>query len=78
MIYFNFIGADLSKLVTKSILLLENIDGKVVGLTNDGATTNRTMWKLLGISTNEDDFKNYSRIHLTHLERYLYFLIHLI
>lgn len=59
MIYFDFTGADLAKLVTKSILLLEKIGGKVVGLTNDGATTNRTMWKLLGISTNEEDFKNY-------------------
>jgi len=45
--------------VTKSILLLENVGGKVVGVTNDGATTNRTMWKLLGISANEEDFKNY-------------------
>ncbi|KAL4088933.1 hypothetical protein QTP88_024011 [Uroleucon formosanum] len=52
-------GADLAKLVTKSILLLENIGGKVVGLTNDGAKTNCTMWKLLEISTNEEDFKNY-------------------
>lgn len=39
--------------------MLENIGGKVVDLTNDGATTNRTMWKLLGISTNEENFKNY-------------------
>lgn len=59
MIYFDFTGADLAKLVTKSILLLENIGGKVVGLTNDGAKTNCTMWKLLEISTNEEDFKNY-------------------
>ncbi|KAL4088985.1 hypothetical protein QTP88_024063 [Uroleucon formosanum] len=52
-------SADLAILVTKSILLLENIGGKVVGLTNDGAKTNCTMWKLLEISTNEEDFKNY-------------------
>ncbi|KAE9525648.1 hypothetical protein AGLY_014175 [Aphis glycines] len=52
-------GADLVKLVTKSILLLENIGGKVVGLANDGTITNLTIWKLLVISTNEEDFKNY-------------------
>lgn len=31
----------------------------MVGLTGDGATTNRNMLKLLGISANEDNFKNY-------------------
>jgi len=40
MIYFNIISAGLTKLVTKSILLLENIGGKVVGLANDGTITN--------------------------------------
>jgi len=54
-----FIGADLTKLIVKAILLLEKAGGKVVGLTGDGATTNRNMLKLLGISANEDNFKNY-------------------
>lgn len=35
MYLFNFVGADLAKLVTKSILLLENIGGKVVGITSE-------------------------------------------
>lgn len=29
---------------------MENAGGQVVGLTSDGATTNRTMWNLLGVN----------------------------
>ncbi|XP_029342261.1 uncharacterized protein LOC115033584 [Acyrthosiphon pisum] len=38
-------GIDLVKLVIKAILLLEDAGGHVVGLTSDGASTNRSMWK---------------------------------
>lgn len=31
---------------------MENAGGQVVGLTSDGATTNRTMWNLLGVNNN--------------------------
>lgn len=42
-------GIDLAKLVKKAILLLEDAGGHVVGLTSDGASTNRSMWKELGV-----------------------------
>jgi hypothetical protein len=41
------LGVDLAKIVIKAIILLENAGAKVVGLTSDGATTNRTLWKEL-------------------------------
>lgn len=43
---------DLAKLVVKAILLLESSGGQVIGLTSDGASTNRTMWNLLGVYIN--------------------------
>jgi len=43
---------DLSKLVVKAILLMESSGGQVIGLTSDGASTNRTMWNLLGVYIN--------------------------
>jgi len=55
---FAVVGVDLAKIVIKAIMLLENAGAKVVGLTCDGATTNCTLWKELGISVKED-FKNY-------------------
>jgi len=33
----------LAKLVDRAILLMEDVGGNVVGLTSDGASTNRTM-----------------------------------
>jgi len=36
-------------LVVKAILLIEDSGGEVVGLTSDGASTNRTMWNSLGV-----------------------------
>lgn len=41
---FFFVGVDLAKIVVKSILLLENSGIQVMGITSDGATTNRNMW----------------------------------
>jgi len=34
----------------KAILLLENADIQVLGITGDGASTNRSMWTSLGVS----------------------------
>lgn len=42
----------------KAILLLENISIQVMGITSDGATTNRSMWSWLGINAKIKDFKN--------------------
>lgn len=44
-----YIGVDLAKLVVKAILLIEDSGGEVIGLTSDGASTNRTMWSSLGV-----------------------------
>ncbi|XP_025405488.1 uncharacterized protein LOC112679789, partial [Sipha flava] len=52
-------GVDLAKLVIKATLLIEDSGGEVIGLTSDGASTNRTMWSSLGISAKKSDFKNY-------------------
>jgi len=38
-----FLGVDLAKIVIKSILLLENAGVQVMGITIDGASTNRNM-----------------------------------
>lgn len=40
----------MTKLVIKAIMLLEDAGAEVVGLTTDGASSNRTMWNQLGIS----------------------------
>ncbi|KAF0750370.1 THAP-type domain-containing protein, partial [Aphis craccivora] len=52
-------GIDLAKLTIKAIMLMENAGGQVVGLTTDGASTNRTMWGHLGISAKLENFQNY-------------------
>lgn len=50
LFYIN-IGVDLAQLVVKDILLLEGSGFmQVVELTSDGASTNKTMYKMLGIS----------------------------
>jgi len=40
---------DLAKLIIKSIILIENTGGQIVGITSDGAATNRNMWSILGV-----------------------------
>lgn len=40
-------------------MLLEDAGAEVIGLTTDGATTNRTMWNNLGISGKKKSFNNY-------------------
>jgi len=51
-------GIDLAKIILKAILLLENSGIQVIGITSDGASTNRTMWSALGISAKQKTFKN--------------------
>lgn len=59
-IYIFFpIGIDLAKIIVKSILLLENVGVRVEGITSDGATTNRAMWTILGVSGKIDNMRNY-------------------
>ncbi|CAH1736938.1 unnamed protein product [Aphis gossypii] len=52
-------GVDLAKLTIRAIMLMEDAGGQVVGLTCDGASTNRTMWSQLGINAKPNNFKNY-------------------
>lgn len=40
-------------------MLLEDAGAEVIGLTTDGATTNRTMWNNLGISGKKKSLINY-------------------
>lgn len=40
-------------------MLLEDASGQVVGLTSDGTSTNRSMWKELGICPSIEGFKNH-------------------
>lgn len=49
----------MAKLVIKAILLLEDAGSQVVGLTSDGASSNRSMWKELGICARTEGLKNY-------------------
>lgn len=53
------VGVDLSQLVLKAILLLEDARLQVLGLTCDGASTNKTMFRLLGINGTKKDVKTY-------------------
>jgi len=43
------LGVELSKLIVKAILLMEDAGTHVVGITCDGTSTNRTMWNSLGV-----------------------------
>lgn len=57
--YFKiFIGVDLAQLVLRAILLLEDAGLQVLGLTCDGASTNKTMCKTFGISGIQSEFNN--------------------
>lgn len=56
--WFIFLGIDLVKIVVKAILLLENIGIQILGITSDGASTNRTMWNILGIVTKANELNN--------------------
>lgn len=53
-----FIGKILTELVVRAIVELQNVGAKVHGIVSDGATTNRKLWKNLGI-----DCKNGESTH---------------
>lgn len=42
----------------KAILLLENAGLQVTGITSDGASTNRTMWSILGVNAKMNNINN--------------------
>ena len=52
-------GKDLAKIVLRAICLLENAGALIHGVIGDGASTNRKMWKLLGIDTSIDGLKSF-------------------
>ena len=47
----NVHGEELAKIVLRAICLLENAGAIIHGVIGDGASTNRKMWKILGINT---------------------------
>jgi len=53
------LGVMIAQLILKAISLLENIGIFVDGIVCDGATTNRRMWKELGIDGSTDGLNNY-------------------
>jgi len=57
--FIEIIGVDLSQLLIKAILLLEDAGLQVLGVTCDGASTNKTMFKTLGINGSKSELKNY-------------------
>jgi len=69
---------DLTKLVVKAIMLLENAGAQVLGLTTDGTRTNRTMWNNLGISGKIRNINNSFLTHLMKLEKILFLVTHFI
>ncbi|KAF0689204.1 THAP-type domain-containing protein, partial [Aphis craccivora] len=52
-------GVDLAQLVIKAIMLLEKSGLEVVALVSDGASTNKTMYKTLGVSGKKTELKNF-------------------
>ncbi|CAI6351322.1 unnamed protein product [Macrosiphum euphorbiae] len=52
-------GIDLAKLIIKAIILIEKTGGQIVGVTSDGAATNRNMWSILGVSGKKNNFCNF-------------------
>lgn len=48
-------GKELAKIAVKAIAYLEESGAKIHGIIADGASTNKKMWSLLGISTSIDE-----------------------
>lgn len=48
----------MAKIILKAILLLENATVQVIGITIDGASTNRTLWSELGVSGKLENLNN--------------------
>ena len=52
-------GFNLSKLIRTAIVALENAGARVVSVVCDGASTNKAMWRLLGLNgENNEKFQN--------------------
>lgn len=52
-------GFNLTKLIRTAVVALENAGDRVVSVVCDGASTNKAMWRLLGLDgENNDSFKN--------------------
>ncbi|KAE9523023.1 hypothetical protein AGLY_016654 [Aphis glycines] len=66
-------GVIIAQLVLKAITLLENIGIFVDGIISDGASTNRRMWKELGIDGSRENLKKYF-VHLIDSERKVFVL----
>lgn len=49
---------ELAKLITKALILLENIGAVVHGIVSDAVETNRKMWSEFGVCGKLDNFKN--------------------
>lgn len=52
-------GEELAKIAVKAIAYLEESGAKIHGINADGASTNKKMWSLLGITTSIDDTKTW-------------------
>jgi len=50
---------ELTNIVLKAILHLENAEIQVMGITSDGAATNRSLWNALGVCGRADKFKKF-------------------
>lgn len=50
-LYINFlnVGLDLSKLIIKSIILIEKTGCQIIGITSNGLATNRNVWSILEV-----------------------------
>jgi len=49
---------NLAKIIVKAILLLEDAGVQIMGITGDGASSNRIMLNILGVSGKVNKFKN--------------------
>lgn len=65
----------MAQLVLKAITLLEKNSILIDGIICDGATTNKKMWKELGVDGTQDKLKHYFSIHWTKIERFMHFQI---
>lgn len=53
------LGMELTKIILKAIILLENAEIQVVGITSDGSSTNRTLWNTLSVCGKVNNLKNF-------------------
>ena len=68
-------GDKLFKLLVTACIRLEEHGGRVIAVVNDGAQTNKAMWKLAGINISADNSVRSSMPHPTVPEHDIYFLL---